>query len=136
MRQPLNNSTRLFADSSLQSALALGQGLSSVQGQLSLHYQPSNRWNADAGLSLAASYSNHPAMKFLPSSGVRPGAFVGATYNITDKIGVHARVQTGGIQREPLYTIGFKVGIVLITEKPQKNIVINRGMYTTTGTLT
>jgi hypothetical protein len=96
--------------SSLYSSLALGQGLSSLQGQVGLNYQATPRWNVEGGAMAAGVYSNHPAMDFMQHNGVRPGAYVESNYQVSKHVRAFGRVQTGGIQGEPVYSIGFAIG--------------------------
>ncbi|MBN9413930.1 MAG: hypothetical protein J0I12_00770 [Candidatus Eremiobacteraeota bacterium] len=96
--------------SSLYSSVALGQGMSSLQGQMGLNYQASSRLNVEGGVMAAGVYSNHPAMDFLHQNGVRPGAYVESNYQVSKHVRAFGRVQTGGIQGEPVYTIGFAIG--------------------------
>lgn len=96
--------------SSLYSSLALGHGMSSLQGQVGLNYQPSGRFSVEGGVMAAGVYSNHPAMDFLHQNGVRPGAYVESNYQFSKHVRAFGRVQTGGIQGEPVYTIGFAIG--------------------------
>lgn len=96
--------------SSLYSSLALGQGMSSVQGQLGLNFQAHSRFNLEGGVMAAGVYSNHPAMNFMHQNGVRPGAYLETNYQVSKQLRAFGRVQTGGIQGEPVYTIGFTIG--------------------------
>lgn len=96
--------------SSLYSSLALGQGMSSVQGQLGLNFQPNSRLQMEGGVMAAGVYSNHPAMNFMHPNGVRPGAYVESSYQVSKHVRAFGRVQTGGIQGEPVYMVGFAIG--------------------------
>lgn len=96
--------------SSLYSSLALGQGMSSLQGQVGLNFQPGSRFNLEGGVMAAGVYSNHPAMNFMNQNGVRPGAYLESNYQVSKHVRAFGRVQTGGIQGEPVYTIGFAIG--------------------------
>ena len=96
--------------SSLYSSLAVGQGLSSVQGQLGLNFQPTSRFNLEAGVMAAGVSSSHPAMDFMHQDGIRSGAYLESNYRVSKHVRAFGRVQTGGIQGEPVYTIGFSIG--------------------------
>ncbi|MBS2040914.1 hypothetical protein JST97_38360 [bacterium] len=108
--QPLGQSD-LALRSSLYSSLALGRGLSTVQGQMGLNFQPNSRFNLEGGVSASGVYSANPAMNFMRQDGIRPGAYVESNLQLTRHIRAFGRVQTGGIQNEPVYTVGFSVGL-------------------------
>ena len=96
--------------SSLYSSLALGQGMSSLQGQVGLNFQPTSRFNLEGGVMAAGVYSSHPAMDFMHHNGVRPGAYLESNYQVSKHVRAFGRVQTGGIQGEPVYMVGFAIG--------------------------
>lgn len=96
--------------SSLYTSLAVGQGMSTLQGQMGLNYQPTSRFNLEGGIMAAGVVSNHQAMDFMHQSGVRPGAYMESNYRISKHVRAFGRVQTGGIQGEPVYTVGFAIG--------------------------
>jgi len=100
----------LHLRTSLSGALALGRGMSSLQGELALQYKPSSRWEVAAGVTASGVYSNHQAMDFIQSNGVRSGAFVESSLQVVPGVKAFARVQNHGVQAEPVYNIGISVG--------------------------
>jgi hypothetical protein len=108
--QPLGQSDFALR-SSLYSSLAVGRGLSTVQAQMGLNFQPTSRFNLEGGISASAVYSGNPAMDFMHHDGFRPGAYVESNLQLTRHVRAFGRVQTGGIQNEPLYSVGFSIGL-------------------------
>ena len=97
--------------SSMTTSLALGHGLSTLQGQVGLNFQPSSRWNVESGVVLAGVHSNHPALNFIHPNGIRPGAYIETQVKLGSQLRAFGRVQTGGVQDEPVYLVGFSVGL-------------------------
>lgn len=95
---------------SATTSLALGHGLSTLQGQMGLNFQASQRWNVESGVMLAGVHANHRALHFLDANGLRPGAYVETQVQLGSRLQAFGRVQTGGVQGEPVYVVGFSVG--------------------------
>lgn len=106
----LDHSNQWTVKGTLAATAPLGPGLTTLRAETGLEYRPWSRVTFDAGVNLSAVHSNHRAMDFLPSSGVRPGAYVGAEVNLVRQLNAFARVETHGVRGEPVYLIGFTIG--------------------------
>jgi hypothetical protein len=104
----LNSSQSLKWSSSLQGNATV-EGYSTARAQTGLKFQGS-RLDLEAGVSVEAVYDNQPATAFMHDSGVRPGEYVEADYNVFKNFRLYGRVQDDGVRGEPQYLAGFSFG--------------------------
>jgi hypothetical protein len=107
----LNNSGTVTLRSSVQGNLALGPGISSARSELGLEVQPRDWLTVEAGAKLDAVYASSNAYHFADLNGVRPGYYAQAQARVFSGVQAFARVEDGGFRDEPVYTVGFRVGL-------------------------
>ena len=118
----LNDSGTLKALGQVQGTLALGPGFSNIRSEAGLEYSPFSRLSLEGGVKLDASYANSRGMAFYDTNGVRPGAYGQINLETLKGISVFGRFEDGGFRNEPVFSVGFKIGI---GSKPWLNPVGN-----------
>lgn len=107
----LNEAGTATLRGSVQTNLALGPGISSARSELGLELQPREWLTLEGGAKLDAVYATSNAYDFAHVNGVRPGYYAQAEARILGNVRGFARVEDGGFRDEPVYTIGFRVGL-------------------------
>lgn len=118
----LNSSGSLKALGQVQGTLALGPGFSNLRSEAGLEYAPFPRLSLESGVKLDASYANSRGMAFYDTNGVRPGAYAQVNLETLKGISFFTRFEDGGFRNEPVFSVGFKIGI---GSKPWLNPVGN-----------
>lgn len=109
LRHRLDSDGEWHLKNSLEGALPLGPGLANIRAGSALEYRPNSRLTLDLGVGATASWDHGPALNFIDTDGVRPVAWAGAEYRLTDNISAFGRMDTGGIRDEPVYRMGITI---------------------------
>jgi len=93
-----------------EARIPIGDGLATIRAGAGFEWRPIDTLTIDGGVSLTGAYAMGDQLDFIDLDGVRPGARIGIEWQALDNASVFARVDVGGMDDEPTYTVGIAFG--------------------------